>query len=155
MKRHGWLLWGKQKGTREHTLKKVHGDNGATLTAETRKRMHHLSPLVAPREVLAKFPSCAIMASELDPLLDDSIMFTRRLHNLGKHDQVRLKVAPLLPHGWLNMYFTGDPGSMAASAEVTAWMKQLLQNGLALAEQLQEPSSTATLSATPVTDALV
>jgi hypothetical protein len=38
---------------------------------------------------------------------------------LGKEADVRLKVAPLLPHGWLNMYFTGDPSSMAASAEAS------------------------------------
>ncbi len=28
---------------------------------------------------------------------------------LSRQDDVRIKVAPLLPHGWLNMYFTGDP----------------------------------------------
>lgn len=65
-----------------------------------------------------------------DPLLDDSVMFTRRLKALGRESDVRLKVAPLLPHGWLNMYFTGDQGSMSASTEATCWMKQMLQNGL-------------------------
>jgi hypothetical protein len=43
---------------------------------------------------------------------------------LGKEADVRLKVAPLLPHGWLNMYFTGDPSSMAASAEASLPQKK-------------------------------
>ena len=74
-----------------------------------------------------------------DPLLDDSVMFTRRLKALGRERDVRLKVAPLLPHGWLNMYFTGDPGSMSASTEATCWMKQMLQNGLG--EEVSEAGS--------------
>jgi hypothetical protein len=28
---------------------------------------------------------------------------------VSRQSDVRIKVAPLLPHGWLNMYFTGDP----------------------------------------------
>ena len=119
--------------TREHQLQemKMHVHKEAYVSPATRRRIHHLSPLVAPSELLKKFPCCGIMASELDPLLDDSIMFARRLHMLGKQADVRIKVAPLLPHGWLNMYFTGDPGSMAASTEVLCWMKQMLKNGLA------------------------
>ena len=117
--------------TREHHLQEIHFHKEAYVSPATRRRIHHLSPLVAPSELLKKFPCCGIMASELDPLLDDSIMFTRRLHKLGKQADVRIKVAPLLPHGWLNMYFTGDPGSMAASTEVLCWMKQMLNNGLA------------------------
>lgn len=117
--------------TREHQLQEMHVHKEGYVSPATRRRIHHLSPLVAPSELLKKFPPCGMMASELDPLLDDSIMFTRRLHKLGKQADVRIKVAPLLPHGWLNMYFTGDPGSMAASAEVLCWMKQMLNNGLA------------------------
>ena len=44
---------------------------------------HLLSPVCAPCELLRRFPACAIMASELDPLLDDAVMFTARLRALG------------------------------------------------------------------------
>ncbi|EKX51250.1 hypothetical protein GUITHDRAFT_134743 [Guillardia theta CCMP2712] len=99
--------------------------------AKIRKWLAILSPLIAPDEILRDFPSCAVMASELDPLLDDSIMFIRRMRNLGRVKDVKLKVAPCLPHGWLNMYFVGDKGSLSSSKEAISWMKQLLSNGLA------------------------
>ena len=47
---------------------------------------------LAPDELLRRLPACAVMASELDPLLDDSIMFVRRLRKLGREKDVMLKV---------------------------------------------------------------
>jgi acetyl esterase/lipase len=43
------------------------------------------------------------MASELDPLLDDAVAFASRMRALGRTADVKLRIAPLLPHGWLNM----------------------------------------------------
>ena len=45
-----------------------------------------------------------LQACDLDPLLDDSIMFARRLDALEK--PVTLDVLPGLPHGFLNLAFT-------------------------------------------------
>ena len=41
-----------------------------------------------------------LQACHLDPLLDDSVMFTRRLRSLGK--SVDLLLLDDLPHGFLN-----------------------------------------------------
>jgi len=79
-----WVGRGEQKMTREHELQEMQAHTKNHVSPGTRRRIHHLSPLVAPAELLRRLPSCAIMASELDPLLDDSIMFTRRLHKLGR-----------------------------------------------------------------------
>lgn len=58
------MMHRRQKMTREHELRELEGHK-ARMDARTRKRIHHLSPLVAPRHLLERFPSCAIMASEL------------------------------------------------------------------------------------------
>lgn len=112
----------------------LHQNPGMPLSGvapATRRRMHHLSPLVAPDHLLAAFPPCVIMASELDPLLDDSVMLARRMRGLKRSADVKLKVVPLLPHGWLNMYFVGDRTSLNASNEVIVLIKQMLANGSA------------------------
>jgi acetyl esterase/lipase len=142
------MMHRRQKATRQHTLRALDTPAGDAkrMSAQTRRRLHHLSPLVAPAVLLEKFPFCCIMASELDPLLDDAIMFARRLKALGRDAHFRLKVAPLLPHGWLNMYFTGDSGYMTASAEATCWMKMMLQRGLAEHEEAEGRAVSGTWS---------
>lgn len=42
-----------------------------------------------------------LQACALDPILDDSVMFARRLRNLGK--SVTLRVVEDLPHGFLSL----------------------------------------------------
>lgn len=100
---------------------------GATLTPLERRRQHHLSPVVAPDQVLARFPPCYIMASELDPLLDDCILFANRLRAAKRSDaDIKLQIAQGLPHGWLNMYFVGEAVSLACSEQACLWMRHLL-----------------------------
>ncbi|XP_031568873.1 hormone-sensitive lipase-like [Actinia tenebrosa] len=60
----------------------------------------YMSPLVAPDEMLATLPPMDIVACSLDPLLDDSIEFARRLRSLGK--DVEIYILEDLPHGFLN-----------------------------------------------------
>ncbi|KAL8612264.1 hypothetical protein ACOMHN_038176 [Nucella lapillus] len=60
----------------------------------------YMSPLLAPDWLIEGLPHICLVACHLDPLLDDSVMFTRRLRSLGK--TVELVLVDDLPHGFLN-----------------------------------------------------
>ncbi|XP_034374959.1 hormone-sensitive lipase isoform X4 [Arvicanthis niloticus] len=60
-----------------------------------------MSPLLAPDNMLKTLPPVHIVACALDPMLDDSVMFARRLRDLGQ--PVTLKVVEDLPHGFLSL----------------------------------------------------
>ncbi|XP_077839056.1 hormone-sensitive lipase isoform X11 [Macaca mulatta] len=60
-----------------------------------------MSPLLAPDSMLKSLPPVHIVACALDPMLDDSVMFARRLRNLGQ--PVTLRVVEDLPHGFLTL----------------------------------------------------
>lgn len=59
----------------------------------------YMSPLLAPDTALLKLPPVHLTACHFDPLLDDSVMFAKKLAGLGK--SVSLKVFDNLPHGFL------------------------------------------------------
>ncbi|XP_027714397.1 hormone-sensitive lipase-like, partial [Vombatus ursinus] len=60
-----------------------------------------MSPLLAPDSMLQSLPPVHIVACALDPMLDDSVMFARRLRGLGR--PVSLRVVEDLPHGFLSL----------------------------------------------------
>ncbi|XP_052568396.1 hormone-sensitive lipase isoform X3 [Peromyscus californicus insignis] len=60
-----------------------------------------MSPLLAPDSMLKTLPPVHIVACALDPMLDDSVMFARRLRDLGQ--PVTLNVVEDLPHGFLSL----------------------------------------------------
>ncbi|XP_061453083.1 hormone-sensitive lipase isoform X2 [Rhineura floridana] len=60
-----------------------------------------MSPLLAPDGMLKGLPPIHIVACALDPMLDDSVMFARRLRALGQ--PVTLRVVQDLPHGFLSL----------------------------------------------------
>ncbi|XP_058385377.1 hormone-sensitive lipase isoform X1 [Diceros bicornis minor] len=60
-----------------------------------------MSPLLAPDGMLQSLPPVHIVACALDPMLDDSVMFARRLRSLGQ--PVTLRVVEDLPHGFLSL----------------------------------------------------
>nr|XP_020027667.1 hormone-sensitive lipase isoform X1 [Castor canadensis] len=60
-----------------------------------------MSPLLAPDSMLKTLPPLHIVACALDPMLDDSVMFARRLRSLGQ--PVTLRVVEDLPHGFLSL----------------------------------------------------
>jgi acetyl esterase/lipase len=60
----------------------------------------HLSPLIAPDEILRKFPPTCIATSTLDPCMDDCVEFAKRLKELEV--PVTLDVLSNIPHGYLN-----------------------------------------------------
>lgn len=60
----------------------------------------YLSPFLAKDEVLQQFPPVKILTVQLDPCLDDCVMFARRLRELQV--PITLDVLEGLPHGFLN-----------------------------------------------------
>ncbi|XP_012924075.2 hormone-sensitive lipase isoform X4 [Heterocephalus glaber] len=60
-----------------------------------------MSPLLAPDHMLKTLPPVHIVACALDPMLDDSVMFARRLREVGQ--PVTLHVVEDLPHGFLSL----------------------------------------------------
>ncbi|XP_074509244.1 hormone-sensitive lipase isoform X1 [Sebastes fasciatus] len=59
------------------------------------------SPLLAPDSMLKGMPPVHIVACALDPMLDDSVMFAKRLRSIGQ--PVTLCVVDDLPHGFLSL----------------------------------------------------
>ncbi|XP_054869721.1 hormone-sensitive lipase isoform X3 [Amphiprion ocellaris] len=59
------------------------------------------SPLLAPDSMLKGLPPIHIVACALDPMLDDSVMFAKRLRNIDQ--PVTLCVVDDLPHGFLSL----------------------------------------------------
>ncbi|KAI1901538.1 hypothetical protein AGOR_G00035450 [Albula goreensis] len=64
-------------------------------------RNPYVSPLLAPDSMLKSLPPVHIVACALDAMLDDSVMFARRLKGLNQ--PVTLCVVEDLPHGFLSL----------------------------------------------------
>ncbi|GAB6027406.1 hypothetical protein CHUAL_001677 [Chamberlinius hualienensis] len=62
---------------------------------------YYLSPYYAPDDVLRDFPPVSFFCCTLDPCLDDSIMFSKKLKALGC--KMNVDVLDHLPHGFLNL----------------------------------------------------
>uniref|UniRef100_A0AAY5ES20 Hormone-sensitive lipase n=1 Tax=Electrophorus electricus TaxID=8005 RepID=A0AAY5ES20_ELEEL len=60
-----------------------------------------VSPLLAPDSLLKGLPPVHLVASALDALLDDSVMFAKKLRSIGQ--PVTLTVIEDLPHGFLSL----------------------------------------------------
>ncbi|XP_062912792.1 hormone-sensitive lipase isoform X4 [Mobula hypostoma] len=60
-----------------------------------------MSPLLAPDHMLKGLPPVHLVACALDPMLDDAVMFARRLRAVGQ--PVSLRVIDDLPHGFLSL----------------------------------------------------
>lgn len=59
-----------------------------------------VSPYYATDEVLRQLPPVKIISLELDPCLDDCVMFAKRLKAID--NDVTLDILAGLPHGFLN-----------------------------------------------------
>ncbi|XP_064472102.1 hormone-sensitive lipase-like [Ornithodoros turicata] len=78
-----------------------------TIEAIEKKASNPLiSPYLAPDVVLQQMPPAYFMCLHLDPTLDDTIMFAKKLRSLGC--TVSLKVLDFLPHGFLNLFPRGN-----------------------------------------------
>ncbi|KAJ6594086.1 Alpha/Beta hydrolase protein [Mycena capillaripes] len=54
---------------------------------------YHLSPLLAPSEVLAQFPPILMQCGEKDPLVDDTVIFAGRVREAKRARKVELDLA--------------------------------------------------------------
>ncbi|XP_076753016.1 hormone-sensitive lipase isoform X1 [Xylocopa sonorina] len=95
----GWSLSGRRKESRE--LDTENGKSPLEEFAFTVPRDPYLSPYLASDHFLAQLPPIKMLTLELDPCLDDSVMFARKLRFLGV--LVTLDILPGLPHGFLNL----------------------------------------------------
>nr|CAD2183057.1 unnamed protein product [Meloidogyne enterolobii] len=64
-------------------------------------REHLMSPMYTPAETLAKLPPIRFVACHLDPLLDDTIMFAKKVRDSGGK-VYSVDLLDSLPHGFLN-----------------------------------------------------
>uniref|UniRef100_A0A8C9X6A5 Hormone-sensitive lipase n=1 Tax=Sander lucioperca TaxID=283035 RepID=A0A8C9X6A5_SANLU len=71
-----------------------------------------VSPVLAPNNLLRGLPPVHIVASALDALLDDSVMFAKKLRDMGQ--PVSLTVVEDLPHGFLSLLQLAKETEVAA-----------------------------------------
>lgn len=69
-------------------------------------RNPYMSPLLASDEKLKSLPPIDLVACTLDPILDDSVEFARRLRSIGK--DVELYILENLPHGFLSFHLASQ-----------------------------------------------
>ncbi|XP_040183214.1 hormone-sensitive lipase isoform X2 [Rana temporaria] len=82
-------------------LRSQNGVAHMTLQTSAIVENPYMSPLLAPDSMLQGLPPIHIVACSLDPMLDDSVMFAKRLRSLNR--PVTLKVVEDLPHGFLSL----------------------------------------------------
>ncbi|KAJ1133164.1 hypothetical protein NDU88_011461 [Pleurodeles waltl] len=82
-------------------LRSTSGIANMTLQTSPIVKNPFMSPLLAPDSMLRGLPPIHIVACALDPMLDDSVMFAKRLRGLGQ--VVTLQVVEDLPHGFLSL----------------------------------------------------
>ncbi|XP_063291970.1 hormone-sensitive lipase isoform X2 [Pelobates fuscus] len=92
----------------------------------------YMSPLLAPDSMLQGLPPVHIVACALDPMLDDSVMFAKRLRELSR--PVTLHVVEDLPHGFLSLSQLSRE-TRAATEVCVQCIRQILRE--------EAPSSTA------------
>ncbi|KAM5132481.1 hormone-sensitive lipase isoform 1-T2 [Mantella aurantiaca] len=84
----------------------------------------YMSPLLAPDSMLQGLPPIHIVACALDPMLDDSVMFAKRLRSLSR--PVTLQVVEDLPHGFLSLSQL-SPETRTATAACVQRIRQVLR----------------------------
>ena len=80
----------------------------------------YMSPAFASDEALAQFPTTRLLLGQFDPLLDDSVLFARRLEKVNHPDTI-VSVRPGLGHGFLNLLDI-SPEANEAVALVSVWI---------------------------------
>lgn len=102
-----------------------------------------LSPYLTSDSMLQKFPPVGILSVEMDPCLDDCVMFARKLRQLDV--PVTLDVLPGLPHGFLNfspLSKEAHSGSMLCVQRI----QQLFDKASRSASPSLSPSSSSSTS---------
>ncbi|CAO3646911.1 unnamed protein product [Cunninghamella echinulata] len=90
-----------------------------------------LSPIVAPLELLAKFPRAYMMCGEKDPFVDDTVIFASRIrqakmkYNLNpSHRDVHVKFLEGISHAFLQM-MAFLPEAPQAAKTIGVWIQDL------------------------------
>ncbi|XP_027226180.2 hormone-sensitive lipase isoform X2 [Penaeus vannamei] len=92
----GQILMGKSPERRSSRCSLTEEFSGVEIIHD-----HYLSPLTAPKEILAKFPPCAILTVEYDFCLDDDVTMAKTLKSLNV--PVTIDILERLPHGFLSL----------------------------------------------------
>ncbi|KAI4483684.1 hypothetical protein M0804_007944 [Polistes exclamans] len=95
----GWPLGGDKREVRELDMERAKSPSEEFAFIVPKDPF--LSPYLASDDILARFPPVKILTMELDPCLDDCVMFARKLKMLG--NLVTLDILSGLPHGFLNL----------------------------------------------------
>ena len=90
-----------------------------------KEKNHLMSPYQASDELLRQLPPITLLACQLDPLLDDSVMLAKRLRQLG--NEVTLDIQDDLPHGFLNFVQLSKDAQQGSDLCVSR-IKQILMN---------------------------
>ncbi|KAI6651609.1 Hormone-sensitive lipase-like [Oopsacas minuta] len=85
-----------------------------------------LSPYLATPEMFQGMPPVYIYASALDPLLDDSVEFAKKLKAIGH--PVYLSISQTLPHGFLSLALSQKSGPGEANELFMQYLRQALLN---------------------------
>ncbi|XP_006901023.1 PREDICTED: hormone-sensitive lipase [Elephantulus edwardii] len=101
-----------------------------------------MSPLLAPDSMLQTLPPVHIVACALDPMLDDAVMFARRLRALGQ--PVTLRAVEDLPHGFLSL-----AALCRETRQATALCVERIRQILSLPGAAPSTSATLPSSTTP------
>lgn len=88
-----------------------------------------LSPLQADDVLMRSLPPVSIIAAHLDPFLDDSIAFAKKLRAANK--LTSLDILPHLPHGFLNFVLVGEKPRQG-NRLVMRRINEMLTDGLGL-----------------------
>lgn len=104
-----------------------------------------VSPLLATEQLLRGLPPVHIVASALDALLDDSVMFAKKLRAMGQ--PVTLTVVEDLPHGFLSLSQLSKETEVAAGVCVRrireVFQGQHLDSDLQSSQSQEEPQTNA------------
>lgn len=103
----GWSLRGRHRESRELDIENIRSPLEEFIF--TVPRDPFLSPYLAPDNLLAQLPPVTMLTLQLDPCLDDSVMFARKLRLLDV--VVTLDILPGLPHGFLNLTMVSKEAS--------------------------------------------
>ncbi|XP_068097615.1 hormone-sensitive lipase isoform X2 [Hyperolius riggenbachi] len=105
-------------------LRSQNGVAHMTLQTSAIVNNPYMSPLLAPDSMLQGLPPIHIVACALDPMLDDSVMFAKRLRALQR--PVTLQVVEDLPHGFLSLSQL-SPETRSATTVCVQRIRQILR----------------------------
>jgi hypothetical protein len=84
-----------------------------------------LSPLIAPSHLLQRFPRTFIHVGEVDPLIDDSVLFCKRLREARADRPVKLKIFPGISHAYMQLGILLPETQIAVDLTID-WLHELL-----------------------------